>query len=898
MIACIRRVHGGVCIYVRNNFKRKRLKDLSYISTSGFHQLWIQIQVNKNKSIIVCVSYRPPDCPVTCIREELKPTYTEAFLLGKQIVVMGDLNCNLLKTASLEAKMLVDTCIELNLVQLIKDPTRITPRTTSLLDVIMTSSYSNVKNSGVIDTGISDHCLIYCTIKLKINKPQCHYLNTRSYKNYDPVCFSAELLELPFFEVYFTDDVNVKLDLFNQLFLNTLNKHAPIKHIKIRGKSHPFIDDEIKQLIKLRDRKLNIFKQSRHMEDWKDYKQLRNSVKSSLRTAESNYVRNQIEKCKGNPRTMWKVIRGSLPTKEATKPCYQNDHAVIANEFNSYFTSVGKSTADRVEALAENNHISITPPLPRLTNADSAERFEFTPVTRSQIRKIILKTPSNKAPGPDKIGIQCIKDTLDVILDPLTNIINCSLMTSTYPSIWKLAEVIPLHKEGDHEVASNNRPISLLATLSKICDKVVLSQFKEYLIKRNLLSKHQSGNRENHSTETLHVAVTDSLLEAMDNKQLSIVVFIDLSKAFDSVQHETLLQKIRDLGASPAVYTWFKSYLSDRLQYVRIGTISSEVASLKYGIPQGSVLSPFLFNIYTNSLPSTPKSCRLESYVDDSKSFLSFSVSTMDRSLTAIEEDLERVFEWCCNNSLLINPDKTKMLVVGSRKLLQQLEIRPKLKFIGKTLIPVTEVKDLGITLDSYLNYNEHIQALSSSCLSKLGQISRVKHIFDESTLAKIIDTLVISKINYCASVWSNTSDMNIKKIQLIQNCAARLITGLSKYDHISSTLDSLNWLPMKEHLLYRDTILTFKCINGLAPSYLCDRFEKRNEIHDRDTRNNKKLQIPQYRTTCGQRTFKYRATKIWNALDEQLKSINSINVFKSKLKLEFLTKKTMLDTL
>ena len=212
----------------------------------------------------------------------------------------------------------------------------------------MTSSYSNVKNSGVIDTGISDHCLIYCTIKLKINKPQCHYLNTRSYKNYDPVYFSAELLELPFLEVYFTDDVNVKLDLFNQLFLNTLNKHAPIKLIKIRGKSHPFIDDEIKQLIKLRDRKLNIFKQSRHIEDWKDYKQLRNSVKSSLRTAGSNYVRNQIEKCKGNQRTMWKVIRGCLPTKEVTKPCYQKDHAVIANEFNSYFTSIGKSTADTV----------------------------------------------------------------------------------------------------------------------------------------------------------------------------------------------------------------------------------------------------------------------------------------------------------------------------------------------------------------------------------------------------------------------------------------------------------------------------------------------------------------------------------------------------------------------
>ena len=130
----------------------------------------------------------------------------------------------------------------------------------------------------------------------------------------------------------------------------------------------------------------------------------------------------------------------------------------------------------------------------------------------------------------------------------------------------------------------------------------------------------------------------------MDNKQLSSVVFVDLSKAFDSVQHETLLQQFRDLGTSPAVYTWFKSYVSDRLQYVRIGTVSSEVAPLKYGIPQGSVLSPFLFNIYTNSLSSTPNSCHLESYVDDLKSFLSFSVSTMDRSITAIEEDLQGVF--------------------------------------------------------------------------------------------------------------------------------------------------------------------------------------------------------------------------------------------------------------
>ena len=161
----------------------------------------------------------------------------------------------------------------------------------------------------------------------------------------------------------------------------------------------------------------------------------------------------------------------------------------------------------------------------------------------------------------------------------------------------------------------------------------------------------------------------------------------------------------------------------------------------------------------------------------------------MEHSLLHIEEDLHRVFEWCCNNSLLVNPEKTKMLVVGTRQLMNQLESPVHINFMGENLTPVTEVNDLGMLLDSHLTYDKHIQALSSSCISKLRQIGRVKHNFDQSTLATIIDTLVMSKINYCSTVWSNTSDSNIKKIQLIQNCAARLITArVPKYDHISPT--------------------------------------------------------------------------------------------------------------
>jgi hypothetical protein len=425
------------------------------------------------------------------------------------------------------------------------------------------------------------------------------------------------------------------------------------------------------------------------------------------------------------------VIKRCIPAKESTKLCYKNNHRKIAEEFNTYFTSVGRLTADKVKELAEENGVLIPPPEPSTIHnyITPEEMFQLRDVTPNEIRRIILETPSHKAPGPDKMGFRYLKDSLDVILYPLTDIINCSLRSSKYPSTWKLAEVVPIHKDGDHEAASNNCPISHLAALSKVCDKVVLNQFTAYLTERKLLSNHQSGNRKNHSTQTLNVAFTDTLLEAMDKKQISIVVFIDLSKALDRIQHDVdiLLQKILRLGVSPAVHEWFRSYLADRSQYVRIGTTTSTTASLTHGILQGSVLSPFLFNIYTDSLSLIPEFCSQESYVDDSKEYLYFSLPILDSSLSTIEDDLHRVFEWCCKNSLLINPDKTKMMVVGSQQLLQQLDHVPSINLIGKTLQPVSQVKDLGTILDSKLKYNEHIQYLSSSCISKLCQINKVK---------------------------------------------------------------------------------------------------------------------------------------------------------------------------
>ena len=219
---------------------------------------------------------------------------------------------------------------------------------------------------------------------------------------------------------------------------------------------------------------------------------------------------------------------------------------------------------------------------------------------------------SNKAPGFDKVTMSVIKDALPCILHVLTDIVNRSLLSSVFPAAWKISEVIPLLKDGDHEVPNNNRPVSLLPAASKICECVALNQLMTYMTTKKCLSEHQSGNKKLHSCETLNVMIKDKALEAIDAKKVTLVVLLDLSKACDSIDHVTLLAKLQALGVSRASLDWFKSYLSERLQCVGIEAETSSLQGISHGVPQGSILGPALFTIYLNNIPSIPDVCSLE----------------------------------------------------------------------------------------------------------------------------------------------------------------------------------------------------------------------------------------------------------------------------------------------
>ncbi|CAB4007162.1 Hypothetical predicted protein [Paramuricea clavata] len=609
-----------------------------------------------------------------------------------------------------------------------------------------------------------------------------------------------------------------------------------------------------------RDQLHSLFRKTRDHYDWLNFREARNFTKTALVNAQKEYVLKEVQQHRNNTGSLWKVIKENIAYRERESVVYSKEPKLVAEEFNHFFSTIGVNAAKKASTLIQDPSVYPARNLSDVIRTDNSypeenDRFSFTPVSCSEIRNIILAMPSNKSPGKDKVT-------------------------------WKEAEVIPLLKDGNHEEASNNRPLSLLTFLSKICEKVALKQFGSYLMKNKKLSTHhQSGNKKHHSCETLNLLTGDTILKAMDGKLVTALILIDLSKAFDSVNHTFLLTKLSNVGASPSVVKWFESYLTGRTQSVRIGSTVSTPLPVFYGVPQGAILSPLLFSIYTNNLPSSVHHSKLESYVDDSKILLSFTVANVDCLKQQLEEDLYLIANSCSENELLINPGKTKYMLIGTRQNLQQLPVDMTINFLNETITPVSFAKDLGMTIDSYLTYDQHITNLVSSCMNSLCQINRVKKCFDKEALTLIVSALVMNKMFYCSTVWSNTSSTNIKKLQLVQNFACRIITNIGKFDHISPGLRELNWLLVKEQLLLREAIMMYKCVNELAPHYLSDLFTKRSDIHQRDTRSHDSLQIPLYKTSAGQRSFHDRGVTLWNDLDIKYKKLDSLKTFKNELK-------------
>lgn len=475
----------------------------------------------------------------------------------------------------------------------------------------------------------------------------------------------------------------------------------------------------------------------------------------------------------------------------------------------------------------------------------------------------------------------------------LTIIINTSIVTGKVPIEWKYSIVNLLYKEGDANEPCNFRPISLLCIMSKVLEKVVSDQLCDYLETNNILSNTQHGFRKHLSTETALTKICERIHVNIDENKISLLTLCNLSKAFDSVSHELLIKKMINYGIDDF---WFNDYLTARTQSVKISNHISSKHEVEYGVPQGSILGPILFNIFVNDLAEVNYSDMLVQYADDAQYLHSGKIDNLAEIIGRAERNLVEVNKYFSDNGLKMNANKTQFLFIGSRHCIRQLPDNVSIRVNNDNIKPNENVKNLGVIMDKYFSFDSHIENIYRKTKGTLYFLNRNKSNFDEISRKLVIEALVMSSISYCSTVWNGASKLNIQKLQNIQNFDSKVAIGNGKkYDHATPYINELEWLKIENKVTYDVCSFIYRILYEHIPQRIL-KLETVEQVRSRQTRQSGSLMVPRRRTVIADRAVSVRGPKLWNALPQEIKESENFSGFKKKLKSHLFIKQLARD--
>ena len=898
-IHCVNRQHkrgGGVALIYKKDITFKDEQLTSIDRFSQFELLDCCIKINKISTRVVVV-YRPPIVGNIQYEEFAREwsLYLERFIeVQEELLIVGDFNIHVDTVNSLSDSF--TNILDANgLKQHVDQPTH---RKGHTLDLVITRDTSGllrsppvISISGVGDlTGASscDHYAVWCYLNIARPKTISKTVTYRSLRKIPIHDYRADILRVVECN---SETAGALVEQYNGKLQALTDKYAPPQNKTITLKPHaPWYTEALRR--EKRERRKCERTATRTLltvdREIAEERYARRTVQ--IEQAKAAYYTSQIDKNKGDSKTLFKLTNSLMGKNgETILPTHSCDKT-LADQFLFFFHNKIDNIRTGLCAMVDEPLVEIPD-----QSFNGVPLNCFSSVTLQEIRHIILKAPS-KSCELDPLPSWLLKECVDELSPIVTSIVNASLNHAIVPLSLKTALIRPLLKKSglDKEVLKNYRPVSNLSFISKVLEKVVAKRLDDHMLDNNLYSSVQSAYRERHSTETALLKVQSDILTALDSGSGAVLLMLDLSAAFDTIDHGILLSRLNSLyGISGDALDWFKSYLSNRVQRVIIGDTVSECKGLNFGVPQGSVLGPKIYCMYTKPISDIIAGHGLSHhcYADDTQLYIAIEHSAnLHSELLRMERCVADIRNWMRHNMLKLNDDKTELIVFASRYN-QHLYNDASMMIGNTTVVCEPQVKNLGVIFDQVMSMRQHVNYTSRTARFHLRNISRIRRYIPEESCKLVVQSLVTSRLDYSNGLLYGIPKSAVSILQSVQNSAARIVTKTAPREHITPVLRELHWLPVDRRIEYKILLYAYKALNGLAPEYLCNMVEL--YAPDRVLRSaSQNLLVVSRGKHCqyGMRTFAMAAATLWNSLNvrdrsNRIRGSPSLESFKSNLK-------------
>ena len=875
---------GGVAILYLLKYTLKKFSTCSYAS---FEHIAYTLSVPGTDKVLMISLYRVHHVPINVFLTEFVELLEVLITENCTLIIGGDINIHLDEVSNQDTIDFIHILEAFDLHLLV---TSITHKQGHQLDVIITNNVNKFSDPAVDNVCVSDHFRLSCLFNIEKNvRSKYKTIRFRDVKSMDHVGFASLVRsKLESCNFSYSNTFETSISLYNKTLETALDVYAPMKEKVIKDVvKAPWFDEEYRELRKKRRNAEKLWRKTKLNVHKFEFQRLRKETTQLASSKKKVNCRVKIANAAGNQKALYSVLHTLTGTNEVQ--CYPvgMSNKENANSFANFFTSKVKHIRQNIDSKIQDafNSDCILDDVCVPFECQCGYLDSFEPTTDSEIKGII-EEHGMKCSFLDPAPASVLKLHSDILIPFWTCLVNLSLSTGSIDGILKQAEVTPLLKGLglDFEDLQNFRPVTNLQFIEKLIERVVSKRLQCHMDKNNLQNDNQYGYKKGHSTETILLKITNDILIASDKKTATVLLLLDLSAAFDTINIDRLINILfNEIGIRGTALKWFCSFLKQRTMRVKVNGEFSEVFELEFGVPQGSVLGPLLFNIYIRSIYKYIQTTgfTIKGFADDHQLFVTFSPEFQLTFLgDRIRFVMNEINNWMNCFFLKLNQDKTQVIVFGPASVRNKILINGVFVENNRTCIRFGNiVKNLGIFLDTNMSFSDQIKHVVSTSFASIKSISRIKSFLTIQEKCILLTSLVLSKLDYCNSLYYGLNHALVNRLQIVQNSAARLVFNKRKFDHSSCLLFKLHWLPVNERISYKISLIVHKALYQISPHDIQNLITF-SSIRTFNLKGN-------YRSSSafGDRAFSVYAPQVWNQLPLHLKMETSLDIFKKKLK-------------